>query len=135
MKVQGGAGVAAPSPPAWRAASDDAALPPNAQPMLIVRRGNKIHRQYPIYEGHNFIGRIDEKPVDIDLEGQEPPDRVLASRQHAVITFEDGKLVIEDLNSTNGTFVNRTRVQPGHKRPLQAGDLVQIGAVQLQLKV
>jgi len=29
----------------------------------------------------NFIGRADEKPVDIDLEDQEPPDRVWCSRQ------------------------------------------------------
>ena len=92
--------AAAPPPPA-------APLPAGAQPRLVVLRGQKRNVEYPIYEGHNFIGRADEKPVDIDLEDQEPPDRVWCSRQHACITFEDGKLSIEDLNSANGTFVNR----------------------------
>jgi len=66
---------------------------------------------------------------------QEPPERIWSSRQHALITFEDGLLAIEDLNSTNGTFVNRLRVHPGQKRPLQVNDVIQIGTVQLKVKV
>jgi hypothetical protein len=121
--------AAAPAAPAAAAA-----LPPDARPRLVVLRGLKINTEYPIYEGHNFIGRADEKPVDIDLEDQEPPDRIWSSRQHALITFEDGLLVIEDLNSSNGTFVNRARIYPGQKRPLNLNDVVQIGTVQMKLK-
>jgi hypothetical protein len=110
-------------------------LPDLARPVLAVLRGVRCGVCYPLLEGHNFVGRYDEQPVDIDLEDQEPPDRTLSSRQHAVITYQDRVLVIEDLNSTNGTFVNRTRVHPGEKRPLQAGDVVQIGTVQLQVRV
>lgn len=109
-------------------------LPAGAQPKLVVLRGLKINTEYPLYEGHNFVGRTDEKPVDVDLEDQEPPDRIWSSRQHALITFEDNALTIEDLNSSNGTFVNRTRVYPGQKRPLSVGDVVQIGTVQLKVK-
>jgi hypothetical protein len=112
-----------------------AALPPDAQPRLIVLRGLKRNVEYPLYEGHNFIGRADEKPVDIDLDDQEPPDRVWSSRQHALITFEEGKLVIEDLNSANGTFVNRVRIYPGQKRDLAVNDVLQIGTVQMKLIV
>ena len=83
---------------------------------LVVLRGNKRNAEYPIYEGQNFVGRADEKPVDIDLEDQEPPDRVWSSRQHACIFFENGELSIEDLNSSNGTFVNRARIYPGQKK-------------------
>src|SRR5262249_28793070 len=110
-------------------------VPSGTQPKLIVLRGLKINAEYPLYEGHNFIGRFADKPVVIDLEDQEPPDRILSSRQHAVITFEDGRLVIEDLNSSNGTYVNRTRVHPGQQRPLKIGDVMQIGTVQLKVKV
>ncbi|MCS6850915.1 MAG: FHA domain-containing protein [Gemmataceae bacterium] len=136
--------AAAPAAPAAPAAAAPAAapaapaaptLPPGAQPKLVVIRGQKINMEFPIYEGHNFIGRADEKPVDIDLEDQEPPDRVWSSRQHALITFENNTLVIEDLNSSNGTYVNRTRVYPGTKRPLAVGDVIQIGTVQLKVKV
>lgn len=112
-----------------------AGLPAGAQPKLKVTRGLKIGVEYPIYEGHNFIGRADEKPVDIDLEDQESPDRIWSSRQHALISFEGGSLVIEDLNSSNGTFVNRNRIYPGQKTPLNPNDVIQIGTVQLKVVV
>ena len=110
-------------------------MPPNAQPRLLVLRGQKRNVEYPIFEGPNFLGRADDKPVDIDLEEQEPPDRVWCSRQHAVIFWESNELSIEDLNSANGTYVNRTRVHPGSKRPLTVNDIVQIGNVQLKVVV
>jgi pSer/pThr/pTyr-binding forkhead associated (FHA) protein len=44
-------------------------------------------------------------------------------------------LTIEDLNSANGTYVNRTKVYPGQKRPLNINDVVQIGTVQMKLKI
>jgi pSer/pThr/pTyr-binding forkhead associated (FHA) protein len=109
------------------------ALPPGAQPRLLVLRGQKRNVEYPIYEGLNFIGRADEKPVDIDLEDQEPPDRIWCSRQHACISFENDQLAIEDLNSANGTYVNRNRIYPGQKRPLAVNDIIQIGNVQLKV--
>jgi hypothetical protein len=122
-------------PPAGSMVDDELALPQEARPRLLVLRGQKRNVEYPIYDGHNFIGRADEKPVDIDLEDQEPPDRIWCSRQHALITLEDRHLAIEDLNSANGTFVNRSRIYPGQKRPLAVNDVVQIGNVQLKVIV
>jgi hypothetical protein len=121
----------APAPPP----AETPPLPAGALPMLVVLRGRKINVEYPLYEGHNFLGRADEKPVDIDLEDQEPPDRIWSSRQHAVITLEEDRLVIEDLNSSNGTFVNRIRLHPGQKLALQVNDIIQIGTVQMKVKV
>jgi DNA-binding response OmpR family regulator len=50
-----------------------------------------------------------------------------ASREHAVIRREGRKVVLEDLNSTNGTFYNGTRIQ----QPIQLrdGDQVTVGDV------
>jgi hypothetical protein len=126
---------ATPAPAAAAPAPEAGALPAGAQPRLVVLRGLKINVEYPLYEGHNWVGRADEKPVDIDLDDQEPPDRVWSSRQHALITYEEGRLAIEDLNSSNGTFVNRQRIYPGTKRPLSPNDVVQIGTVQMKVKV
>ncbi len=109
-------------------------LPPGTQPKLVVLRGLRANVEYPIYPGPNYLGRAEDKPVDIDLEDQESPDRVYCSRQHAVLCFEDGMLTIEDLNSSNGTFVNRTRVYPGQKRPLHEHDLIQVGTIWLKVK-
>ncbi len=125
---------AAPAPPA-AAEAPAGGLPDGAQPKLVVIRGQKINFEFPIYQDMNFIGRADEKPVDIDLEDQEPPDRIWCSRQHALITLENNQLTIEDLNSANGTYVNRNRVYPGQKQPLGVGDVIQIGTVQLKVKV
>jgi hypothetical protein len=115
----------------------DAAGPLDSQlrPRLVVIRGERPEVRYMICEGKNFIGRTDEKPVDINLEHQEPHDRIWTSRQHAVLTLERGILKIEDLNSLNGTFVNRVRVYAGQERIIQANDVIQVGTVQLKLEV
>jgi FHA domain-containing protein len=128
--------AAAPAAPAAEAGPVGQSVPPGSQPKLVVRRGLKIGVEFPIYPEYNYIGRADEKPVDIDLEDQEPPDRVWCSRQHAVIHFDEAASVImvEDLNSSNGTYVNRNRVYPGQKKQLMANDTIQIGTVHLQLK-
>ncbi|MEI7687380.1 MAG: FHA domain-containing protein, partial [Planctomycetota bacterium] len=126
-----------PLPAATPVETGSGAIPAGAQPRLKVMRGVKVGVEFPIYPDYNYIGRADEKPVDVDLEDQEPPDRVWCSRQHAVIHFNEagGVLTLEDLNSSNGTFVNRTRVYPGEKRELKANDVVQIGTVHLKLLV
>jgi hypothetical protein len=100
---------------------------------LIVVRGLRINWEYPVYEGKNIIGRADQQPVDIDLQPQEREDRVWSSRQHAAINCNGGLMTIEDLNSSNGTYVNRERVAPRERRKLQKGDIIQIGEVQLKV--
>ena len=109
--------------------------PPPLQPKLVVVRGERLNTSYAIIEGKNYIGRTADRPVDIDLEGQEPAERIWTSRQHAVITFECNALLLEDLNSLNGTFVNRERLRAGQVRHLRAGDVIQVGTVQLKVVV
>ena len=133
------AAAAVPPPPVPAepaAAATQTSVPPGSNPKLVVIRGQKINAEFPIYPELNFIGRSDEKPVDIDLEDQEPPDRVWCSRQHAVIEFnaDQGMITVEDLNSSNGTYVNRNRVHPGQKKQLFVNDTIQIGTVHLKLK-
>ncbi|HYV34327.1 MAG TPA: FHA domain-containing protein [Gemmataceae bacterium] len=126
---------AAPAPAPAAPVAEGPKLADDAKPKLVVIRGQKINAEFPIYEGLNFIGRADEKPVDIDLEDQEPADRIWCSRQHACISLEGGVLAVEDLNSANGTYVNRARIYPGQKKQLNVNDVVQIGTVQMKVKV
>ena len=49
------------------------------------------------------------------------------SRRHFRVSAYRGRLFVEDLNSTNGTSVNGTRLQPYHGRQLKAGDVVSAG--------
>ncbi len=120
-------------PPAAPVSDDPYFVSDSANPRLFVVRGQKPKVEFPILAGLNFVGRADDKPVDIDLEDQENPERVWASRQHAVIEFEDNKITIEDLNSSNGTFLNRNKIYPGQKMPLKANDMVQIGNIQMKV--
>ena len=58
-------------------------------------------------------------------------DRVVSdpalSRRHFRISLESGRLFVEDLGSTHGTFVNGMRLKPYHARRLDDGDTVRAG--------
>jgi pSer/pThr/pTyr-binding forkhead associated (FHA) protein len=49
------------------------------------------------------------------------------SRRHAEIRFENGKYVLQDLQSTSGTFVNNRRIE---RCVLNSGDLISLANVQ-----
>ena len=104
-------------------------------PRLVVVRGVKTSAEYSLMEGPNFIGRFDEMPVDIDLSDQEPSDKIWTSRQHACVTWDKGGVNIEDLNSANGTYINRNKIGGGEKKALRNGDYIQVGAVLFQVKM
>jgi pSer/pThr/pTyr-binding forkhead associated (FHA) protein len=55
-------------------------------------------------------------------------DAALVSRLHCRITAGDEKLEVVDLESTNGTYVNGTRVQ---RSDLKSGDRLRVGRVEL----
>ena len=58
-------------------------------------------------------------------------DAALVSRVHCRITAEPEMLNVEDLASTNGTFVNGRRIDTG---PLTSGDRLRIGRVELTVE-
>jgi adenylate cyclase len=66
--------------------------------------------------------------VDVDLT---PDD--LASRQHAKISFEDGRWWIEDLGSSRGTKVDGREIKGLGRTPLSTSHTVRIGATVLRL--
>ena len=49
------------------------------------------------------------------------------SREHAAVTFQDGRWYLEDRGSFNGTYLNGTRVVPGTPLPLRHADRINIG--------
>ena len=83
---------------------------------LLVVRGANVGTHYLIRETKQRLGR--DSHCDIPLEDSE------ASRTHAEIDYVDGKYVLRDLGSSNGTFVNGVRIT---EHTLCIGDRVQIG--------
>ncbi|WP_051654762.1 FHA domain-containing protein [Persephonella sp. IF05-L8] len=56
------------------------------------------------------------------------------SRKHAKISFENEEWFIEDLNSTNGTYVNGEKIKPYIKRKIHERDEISL-SLSLKLKV
>jgi pSer/pThr/pTyr-binding forkhead associated (FHA) protein len=86
-------------------------------PALVVRAGGgRAGESFRPAGERTRIGRSPD--CDIFL------DDVTVSRNHAVVIEKDGKYVVEDQGSLNGTFVNRRRID---NAPLENGDELQIG--------
>ncbi len=58
-------------------------------------------------------------------------DDTFVSQIHARVFRSEGQFMVEDMGSTNGTYLNRTRV--GAPMVMHAGDLVQVGNTVLEL--
>jgi serine/threonine protein kinase len=81
-----------------------------------------------------LIGRIDPHTTltpDVDL-GEHGGDIAGVSRNHARLLHLPEGWMLEDLNSTNGTFINHERLTSGQPVRIQAGDIIRCG--QLLLK-
>jgi DNA-binding winged helix-turn-helix (wHTH) protein len=111
---------------AFCGAADDPAEPsaPAAEP--IARCWLAWHEQArPLVEGENVIGRDPRCEVWIDARG--------VSRRHARVVVRSGDATLEDLASTNGTFLGPVRV--AGIRQLQDGDIISVGAEALTFRV
>lgn len=84
---------------------------------LIVRRGPRPNEVYELNKAVMTLGR----DITNDLVINDPE----VSRHHCRLTQGVGGYTIEDLGSTNGTFINGQRLTGA--RPLQPGDTVGLG--------
>jgi len=88
-----------------------------SQFQLIMRSGPTPGASFTLEGDQLTIGRDSTNEITInDAE---------ISRRHARLTFQGGKYVLEDLGSTNGTFVNGQRL--AGPRVLKAGEVVSFG--------
>ena len=82
----------------------------------MVIYGPELGKRAALGHGTFEIGRSSKSDLPIDQES--------ISRHHARITFDGQCHTIEDLGSTNGTFVNEKTSQ---RTPLKDGDTVKVG--------
>jgi len=90
------------------------------QGLLIGRSAALKGQRFPIGATGLKLGR-DPSKNDIVVEHDE------ASREHAWIGPDEGRMVLKDLNSTNGTYLNSVSSGPVQKATVNPGDIVIIG--------
>lgn len=119
----------APKPPPLVGQTVNTAELPKMLMVLIPLSSQRI--ALPLNKGRLVVGRgtagQDDPPaLDMNLyHGAE----FGVSRTHAVIQMTEQGIIITDLNSTNGTFLNNFRLPPDLPYPLQNGDEVQFGSL------
>lgn len=91
---------------------------------LVSFDGNPSGVFWPLHQGVNEIGRL-EAASGLHVEIDHPT----TSSHHAriVAMAHPGRLMLEDLGSTNGTFVNGQRIDPGQRVDLADGDSIRFG--------
>ena len=91
---------------------------------LILSFESHVLREIPFSGQPLTIGRTPDNDIQID--------NLAVSTHHAKIEFGADQLMIEDLNSLNGTFVNKQRVQ---QSTLRHGDTVTIGKHEILVRL
>lgn len=95
------------------------------QVRLKVIGGKNDNREIRIAVPEFIIGRGDEAHLK--------PTSDLISRQHCSIKIGDGKVLVQDMGSRNGTFVNG--VQLSQAIEAKAGDILRVGRLQFELLI
>lgn len=87
--------------------------------VLIILHGPEVGRHFPLTDQRTTLGRNTD--CTIPLAGKQ------VSRQHAHLYDEAGQYFLEDLGSSNGTFVNGKRIPSHRPTGLTEADTFQIG--------
>ncbi|MDB6122265.1 MAG: domain containing protein [Pedosphaera sp.] len=89
-------------------------------PRLLLNFGTPQECEFQLKPGPNFLGRAAKNDFRIEHHS--------ISSSHCQIMVEDGSVTIQDLGSTNGTFVD---LIPIRDAPLQSGQTLRLGEVEL----
>ncbi|MFI4892546.1 MAG: FHA domain-containing protein [Phycisphaerales bacterium JB058] len=86
------------------------------EPTLLIVKEDGSSQEILLRKPRVVVGRESDCELRIPLPS--------VSRQHCEFVVEDGKVTVRDMGSSNGTYVNKERVEEAE---LSAGDLVAVG--------
>jgi pSer/pThr/pTyr-binding forkhead associated (FHA) protein len=111
---------------------DDDEIPIQYRTQIQQQTARLLHVQtstvIELPQGLNLIhlGKPNDRiPADVDLSGF--PNSEIVSRIHADIRVEGDLYYLEDVGSSNGTYVNNTVLPPGNRHRLRPGDRIALG--------
>jgi predicted component of type VI protein secretion system len=93
---------------------------------VTIIEPNGVQRTKPITPRGMSIGRGDENDLVISYAA--------VSRAHALITYDQGRYHVVDLNSGNGTYLDQTRLAPNTPTVWRPGQTLHIGDAILHLE-
>lgn len=112
----------------WSSPQGDLATPHTTFGKLVLKRsGTETDIHFPV-NPPTTIGRFDPTvgPIDIDL-GSLTPEGSYISRKHARILLDDGRFILKDLGSSNGTFVLKDDFERIEEEELTDGQEIAFG--------
>lgn len=92
-----------------------------SMPTLVISIDGAVIKEVQLAKERTTLGRRPYNDIVID--------NLAVSGEHAVLSVVDGTVIIEDLRSTNGTYVNG---QPILRQTLNHGDLLDIGKYKIR---
>ena len=113
------------TPPARKRGAKATAQPPQGSPShLAVTEGSLAGTRITLTGAPVLIGRANDSTLVLTDD--------YASTRHARIVWQDGQWMVEDLGSTNGTYLGRRKLDG--PTPLEVGVPLRIGATVLELR-
>ncbi len=97
------------------------------QVMLKVLSGNHEGKLIQIKDEKFLIGRSESCQLR--------PKSESISRKHCVIVLKDGRVLLLDLKSRNGTFVNEKQLSPDKAKILKSGDRLRCGQLEFEVLI
>ena len=114
--------------------AERAAAPPPARPQ--PRRAKRVPKRAAVVEGDSYRGKTftlgDELTIGRAAKCHVVLNDPYVSQVHARIFSKNDSCMVEDLGSTNGTYLNRRRITSPTE--LQQGDRVKIGKTVLEMR-
>lgn len=102
--------------------------------LVVMNSGRRLTLDV---DDDRLIGRKDNArgifpDVDLGLDGGYDAG---VSRRHAILGYKNGAYTVEDLGSSNGTFVNGRRLDPQMPTPLAGGDELKCGTLLMRVEI
>ena len=97
------------------------------QVKLRVLTGSQLGKEIAVNSEKFLVGRSDSCQLR--------PKSESVSRKHCIIVIRDNRVLVQDLKSRNGTFVNESRLPTDRAKALESGDKLQIGKLSFEVVI